>query len=665
MQTLNTGEFPDNNSLGVFSFTTVAWLVLTSLLFALVFEWERYQIISIHRLHGLSLSDKAVLLWLLMAKSMIWFIPLLPIGAALVGFGLRRTAFLLLTCCWIVVFFLMALDLVSVWFSSYHAWDYFPSLDSIVQHPSREIHHWLQDRLCNDPLVVFSFFVLFGPISFLMVNWTVLRLRRPLSPVLSDRSSVAFLAVFIVLVLGAAPILALFDDKVFLDRTLNSISSPQLLRESLRRWIHQPESQVGHAHAESLESRSPITNSGEPMENNELADIAVRSGKIFDAKDGLLASKYVDEAANPGPSDPDAFVRRPNLPNVILIVLESLRPSAVSPSLMKDLDSWSMQGLRLQRHYSGSNCSHLGLFSLFYGRCPIGYDQTLERKIPAQFFQSLRKSGYTITFVTAGETVGFRRLDEFINGTQCDEICVVGEFNWEKKQDWPNQDSGKLAKLKSILHERRDRPQFVFCYLVSSMYRYAFPEEHNIFKESWNIWQFLNVSAQFQSHFSRYANSVLFLEHELMGVLRSLDMKNNVVIVTSDHGESFGEDGVFKHATRLSDVQLRVPCIIAGGGIEPATINSATVHYDILPTLLHALNGTSIPICYSQGRDLIEHPPQPNDEIVLGPADVNRWEGVLIVRDEKRMAFTAQMSSKEPAPTFTSLVDVEGQFQTK
>ena len=665
MQTLNEKCSTGKNSLAEFSTTTFVWLISTSLLFAWIFEWDRYQIITIHRLHSLPLSDKALLIWLFAAKSMVWFAPLLPLCAALVGFGLRRTAVIILNCFWIVVFFLMATDLISVWFSSYHAWDYFPSTGAILEHPQREIRRWAVDRLSMDPFVVFSFFVVSGPTCFILAKWTTVRLGSLLPWLWSDKSAVALMVAFVLVVLGVAPSLVLFNDKVLLDRALNSLSSPTILRECLRRTTHQPESQVGRAHAGSLETPFPATWQEENIRHSYLGKPPMRPEELLEVKDELLATKYVHEAACPGPADPDAFIKNPNLPNVILIVVESFRPSADGLQLMRDLDAWSRQGLCLQRHYSGSNCSHLGLFSLLYGRCPIGYDQTLERKIPAQFFESLRKSGYEITFVTAGETRGFRRLDEFINSVSCDQVSVVGEFNWHEKQGWPDQDSRKLARLKSIINTSQNQPQFVFCYLVSSMYRYAFPQEFDIFKESQDLWQFLSVRTQLQSHSNRYANSLLFLEHELMSVLRSIDLKKNVVIITSDHGESMGEDGVFKHATRMSEVQLRVPCIMAGNGIKPGTITSATVHYDILPTLLHVLGGTSVPIRHSQGRDLIVDPPRPDDEVVLGPADDTRWEGVLIVRGDKRMVFTTQTLSGVPVVNFTGLVDEAGQLKSK
>ena len=160
----------------------------------------------------------------------------------------------------------------------------------------------------------------------------------------------------------------------------------------------------------------------------EVTEQSATESMVVRPEDELLAMKFVREATYPGPADSSAFVKKPNLPNVIIIFFESFRHFAIGPELMRELDQWSQQGLRMERHYCGSNCSHLGLFSLFYGRSPLGYYQTLDRDIPPQLLESLRRSGYRITFLTSGETKGFRRLDRFLNDTYCDQILVEGDF---------------------------------------------------------------------------------------------------------------------------------------------------------------------------------------------------------------------------------------------
>ena len=149
-----------------------------------------------------------------------------------------------------------------------------------------------------------------------------------------------------------------------------------------------------------------------------------------------------------------------------------------------------------------------------------------------------------------------------------------------------------------------------------------------------------------------------------MKVLRSIDLKQNIVVITGDHGESMGEDGVFRHGTRMSEIQMRTPCVMVGAGIEPRKITTATAHYDILPTLLHALAQKNVPVENCQGRDLIANL-SPVDEVGLAPANGPLWEGLLIVRGKKRMAFITDIFGGVPSFEFAGLVDRAGQYELK
>ena len=383
------------------------------------------------------------------------------------------------------------------------------------------------------------------------------------------------------------------------------------------------------------------------------------------SRDELTATAFLRKAANPGIHDPDACVSRPGLPNIVMIIFESFRESAVSPELMGELDKWGNQGLRLRRHYSGSNCSHLGLFSLLYGRNPLGYHETLDRKIPAQMLESLRNSGYETTFLTSGETKGFRRLDRFINRRSCDNYVEVGEFSLKGTADWPQSDRRKLELAKRIVESPNSKPQFVFFYLVSSHYPYSFPPEFELFKNPTAVAEFLDPSSQIQKHLNRYSNAVLFLENEVMKTINSLDAAKNMVIVTGDHGESMGEDGVFTHGSRMSEVQMRVPMMMVGPGISPHSISTATTHADVLPTLLHVLAGKTVAVNNSHGRDLLADS-HPDDEVTLVPANGPDWDGLMIIRADERMIFRPfKKDGKAPVMRFHSLADESGAFEHK
>ncbi|HEY3500277.1 MAG TPA: sulfatase [Polyangiaceae bacterium] len=79
--------------------------------------------------------------------------------------------------------------------------------------------------------------------------------------------------------------------------------------------------------------------------------------------------------------------------------------------------------------------------------------------------------------------------------------------------------------------------------------------------------------------------------------------QNTVVIVTADHGEAFGEHGMYKHAFEVWEVLARVPLLIFGPGLEARKIDVRRSHVDLAPTILELL-GVPVPPDF-QGKSLV------------------------------------------------------------
>lgn len=310
-----------------------------------------------------------------------------------------------------------------------------------------------------------------------------------------------------------------------------------------------------------------------------------------------------EQVMTPRGVDPAARVDRADAPNVILLVLESFRDSAVSERLLARLNAWGGTGLRAARHYAGSNSSHLGLFALLYGRSPLLYDPTLDAQVPPQWCYSLRHSGYECSFVTSGDCNGFRRMDGYLNDHDFDHVIIKGGAGW---RDWPERDHQALQEVRQQLAGAAGRPQFVMAFLMCTHIPYAYPPEFEIRKPvatdvAGDEWRNCNP----RELLNRYSNAALYLESELMNLIETLDPARNIVIVTGDHGESMSEDGALCHGTRASEVQTRVPLLMVGGNIAPQRVEQPTTHADVLPTLLHALAEKHVDLAHGHGRDLL------------------------------------------------------------
>jgi arylsulfatase A-like enzyme len=90
----------------------------------------------------------------------------------------------------------------------------------------------------------------------------------------------------------------------------------------------------------------------------------------------------------------------------------------------------------------------------------------------------------------------------------------------------------------------------------------------------------------------RYDEEILYWDHHFGRVVEALRssglLENTIVIVTSDHGEEFGEHGMFKHGQQLFDETVHVPLVVAGPGISASRNWSVTENRLMYFTVLDA-----------------------------------------------------------------------------
>lgn len=96
-----------------------------------------------------------------------------------------------------------------------------------------------------------------------------------------------------------------------------------------------------------------------------------------------------------------------------------------------------------------------------------------------------------------------------------------------------------------------------------------------------------------------YDGSIRYMDHELGKLLEALAsrglLENTIVIVTSDHGEEFGEHGaeLQGHAKSLYIGSLQVPLVMAGPGVQAGVRVGETVSIRDIPATIMALTAGS------------------------------------------------------------------------
>jgi arylsulfatase A-like enzyme len=95
-----------------------------------------------------------------------------------------------------------------------------------------------------------------------------------------------------------------------------------------------------------------------------------------------------------------------------------------------------------------------------------------------------------------------------------------------------------------------------------------------------------------------YDSEVAFTDRQLGRLVDYIASKpwadRTTIIVTSDHGEAFGENGMWRHGFELWEVLVRVPLVIHVPGVEPRRVSARRSLIDLVPTMLE-LMGTEVP----------------------------------------------------------------------
>jgi arylsulfatase A-like enzyme len=97
-----------------------------------------------------------------------------------------------------------------------------------------------------------------------------------------------------------------------------------------------------------------------------------------------------------------------------------------------------------------------------------------------------------------------------------------------------------------------------------------------------------------------------------------------VALITSDHGESLGEDGRWFHGGSLAPELLAIPLVLVGNGIAGSAVASPVGHADLAPTLLAA---ASVSCTDCRGSDLRLEAPTRVVEGALPPRLAYRTDG--------------------------------------
>jgi membrane-anchored protein YejM (alkaline phosphatase superfamily) len=281
-------------------------------------------------------------------------------------------------------------------------------------------------------------------------------------------------------------------------------------------------------------------------------------------------------------------------PNLLILVVDSLRADALRPERMPCLFTWAESARRFGDHVSGGNGTRFGIFSLLYALHGTYWHPVYAEHRSPVFLDVLLAEGYE-TAVFSSTSMSFPEFRSTAWVRMGDKVhdAMAGEKKWMR-------DETLSLELIEWLGERagEEGPFFAFCLFDSPHMPYSFPPD----RTSSRLWReeidYLELSGEADeaTRFNvtnRYWSAVSWADHLLGRILSAVEELNlsgdTWVLVTSDHGEDLFERGYGGHTSNFAPEQVRVPFLLRGPGIEPGVEKGPTHHADLAPTFLEMM----------------------------------------------------------------------------
>jgi membrane-anchored protein YejM (alkaline phosphatase superfamily) len=298
------------------------------------------------------------------------------------------------------------------------------------------------------------------------------------------------------------------------------------------------------------------------------------------------------------PLDCEAPAERPNL---LVVLVDALRPDAIDPALTPTLAAFRAGGSDFARHWSGGNSSRAGIFSMFYGLPSTYLEAFYGVQQPPVLLTRLQAEGYDLGLFAAP---GFSTPADIGRTVFAGVPGLPGE----------RRDLGAVARNRAVTDDwlgwlgRHDatRPFFGFLYYDPPMGEVgAAPGEALPMEERFTS------NPEAREAWRSYRLAMRMADAEVARVLADLGarglLERTVVVVASDHGYEFDDNGLgyIGHASSFGPAQVRATLMIRWPGRASARYTHRTSHYDLPVTLLQdALGCRGDPADYALGRNL-------------------------------------------------------------
>jgi arylsulfatase A-like enzyme len=286
-------------------------------------------------------------------------------------------------------------------------------------------------------------------------------------------------------------------------------------------------------------------------------------------------------------------------PDLVLIVVDTLRADWTTPygfakPTTPELQRWAERGAVFESARSQSSWTKISMASLMTSLWP----RSLAIREPTDgiaegavtLAELLRDAGYrTYAVQTNGwlhQSFGFHQgFEHFVFPSGAGARLPHASI-------WPHADRVVEEASRLIDAHPTGAPMFLYLHFMD-VHEYAAPPEFRTFGT--------DNSGNYQAGI-RWVDDAIERVREKLG--RAGRLERAVLVLASDHGEAFGENGRVGHARNVLSAVLRVPLVVRFPfPIEPVRVATQVRNIDVAPTLLDLAN-VPVPDGF-EGRSLL------------------------------------------------------------
>ncbi len=355
-------------------------------------------------------------------------------------------------------------------------------------------------------------------------------------------------------------------------------------------------------------------------------------------------------------------------PNILLISIDTLRADHLScygyhRPTTPNIDGLAAEGIIYRRNYSTGVWTPPGHASMLTGLYVAEHGVYGERRLAAEIptiATVLKENGYqTAGFVNnsqVGELVGFHKgHDLFVevwkgvrSRTLVERIIRGGLARARKYLGYEDMGAKRTNRLFHEWIDSIDKSKPFYCFLHyiephnplspprtfrrRFLGRYREIDHRKVSKVAHNplicyvedIDLNDNEVSCLKDLYDGEISYTDSLVGEILSFLRARGLYDNtMIVITSDHGEHFGEHGHWSHVASLHREVLHVPLVIKypSGTVEPGEVDGYTQLVDIFPTIMGVAGVSGEDTAGGSGVDLLNRERKYHDHVFA------EWEG--------------------------------------